>query len=166
MRRSDVPDTNDERGTLLRMLDYTRETAIWKVEGLADDAAQHAPLATSPLTSPGGLLNHLRWVEHSWVESRFAGGPDRGPWTPDDPDAELRLGLSLPLAQIVAGYREQIAVDDAIIADADLDDLAVVPARDHHQNLRWTLLHLVEENARHNGHLDLLREMADGSVGS
>ncbi|WP_229660534.1 DinB family protein [Marmoricola endophyticus] len=166
MTRTDVPDAGDERSTLLRMLDYTRRTAIWKVEGLADADAQRAPLPTSPLTSPGGLLSHLRWVEHSWVERRFAGRPDRGPWTRADPDADLRLGLHTPLAEIVAGYREQIEVDDAIVAGAHLDDLAVVPARGRHQNLRWTLLHLIEETARHNGHLDLLREMADGSVGN
>ena len=165
MERSDVPDRLDERSVLLQMLDYTRETAIWKASGLSDEDAQRAPMATSPLSSVGGLLNHLRWVEHSWVEHRFAGRPDRGPWTPDDLDRELRLGLTTPLDEIVAGYREQIAVDDEIIAGADLDDLAAEPTRRHHPNLRWTLMHLVEENARHNGHLDVLRELADGSVG-
>ncbi|MFY0409694.1 DinB family protein [Solicola sp. PLA-1-18] len=165
MTRTDVPPAPDERSTLLQMLTYVRETAIAKVEGLSDEHAQHAPLATSPLTTPGAIVNHLRWVEADWLQTRFAGGPDLGPWTEDDPDAELREGLTTPLADVVAGYREQIVASDAVIAAADLDDLAAVPTARLHQNLRWTLLHLVEETARHNGHLDLLREMADGVVG-
>ncbi|MDO9379527.1 MAG: DinB family protein [Nocardioidaceae bacterium] len=165
MTRSDTPPAPDERSTLLQMLAYVRATAVEKVEGLSDADAQRAPLATSPLTTPGGILNHLRWVEADWIETRFAGRPDRAPWTDEDPDAELRLGLTLPLAEVVAGYLEQTAACDAVIAEVDLDDLAAVPVRDFHQNLRWTLLHLVEETARHNGHLDLLREMADGVVG-
>lgn len=165
MTRTDVPQRLGERETLTTMLDYARETAIWKVEGLSDELAQRAPLATSPLTAPGALLNHLRWVEHSWLETRFAGGPDRGPWTEEDPDRELRLGLSTPLAEVVAGYREQIAISDAIIAGADLADPAQRAKGDFRPDLRWIVLHLIEETARHNGHLDLLREMADGSVG-
>ena len=166
MERTDRPAGPGERDTLLSMLTYARETAIWKVEGLPDELAQRAPLPTSPLTAPGALVNHLRWVEHSWLEIRFAGRPDRGPWTDDDPDRELRLGLTTPLAEVVAGYREQIAIGDAVIADADLDDVAqVATPSGFHPHLRWIVLHLIEETARHNGHLDLLREMADGSVG-
>lgn len=68
------------------------------------------PLTTSPLMSIGGVVNHLRWVEHSWIENRFVG-----------------------------------------VGEAP--------------TLRWVVLHLVEENARHNGHLDIMRELLDGTVG-
>lgn len=167
MPRTDRPDTWDERATLLAMLQYTRDTAAAKCAGLSDsDAAAH-PLPGSPLMSIGGVVNHMRWVEHSWVENRFVGGPDLGPWTDEEPDKEFSDGAEHPLAQTLAGYVEQAARTDAIIATLDLDDRSQTAFRSgDHPTLRWVLLHLVEENARHNGHLDLLRELADGTVGS
>ncbi len=164
--RTDKPTEWDERSTLLTMLTYVRETAIAKCEGLSDELAGRAPLPTSPLTSIGGFVNHLRWVEHSWFETVFLGEPDRGPWTDEEPDREMTLGAEGPLDQVLAGYREQIRRTDEIIAAHQLDDRAVRELRDgDHATLRWIVLHLVEETARHNGHLDLLREMADGVVG-
>ena len=74
------------------MLAYVRETAHAKCEGLTDEQSGQAPLATSPLTSIGGFVNHLRWVEHSWFETVFLGEPDRGPWTDEEPDREMTLG--------------------------------------------------------------------------
>ena len=55
----------------------------------------------------GGVVNHLRWVEHSWVEARFVGGPDRGSWTDESPDQEFLDGATLPLDEVLAGWVEQ-----------------------------------------------------------
>ncbi len=99
--RTDKPTAWDERSTLQTMLTYVRETAIAKCEGLSDELAGQAPLATSPLTSIGGFVNHLRWVEHSWFETVFLGEPDRGPWTDEEPDREMTLGAQGPLAQVL-----------------------------------------------------------------
>jgi hypothetical protein len=169
MTRQDDPGPEgpwDERTLLLTMLRYVQETASFKVRGLDDEKARHAPLTTSPLTTPAALLNHLRWVERSWVNSDLFGGEDDGPWSEQDPDAELREGLELPLAEVIRLYEEEAARTRAVFETVDLD-MRMKGTRTQHDRLtaRWILLHLIEETARHNGHLDLLREMADGSVG-
>ncbi len=166
MTPDDTPTTWDERTTLLTMLAYTRACALVHLDGLDPTAIGAAPLPTSPLMSIGGVLNHLRWVEHSWIETRFVGGPDLGPWTDDEPDKEFSDGALMSADALRLGYVEQAAVTDRLITDLDLDAVSVVPLRDGRApTLRWVLQHLVEENARHNGHLDLLRELADGHVG-
>lgn len=166
MNRTDTPTSWDERTTLLTMLQYTRDSAAEKCRGLDAAGVSAAPLVTSPLMSVGGVVHHLRWVEHSWIETRFVDGPDLGPWTDESPDQEFIDGATLPLGEVLQGYVDQAERTDAIIARHDLDDRSALPLRSgEHPTLRWVLLHLVEENARHNGHLDLLREMADGTVG-
>jgi uncharacterized damage-inducible protein DinB len=166
MERTDHPQSWDERSTLLTMLRYTRETGIAKAIGLTDAQAAAAPMATSPLMSVGGVLNHMRWVEHSWIENRFVDGPDLGPWTDDSPDQEFIDGATLPLQEVIDGYRQQAAATDALIAGLGLDDRSATPFRSgEHPTLRWVILHLIEENARHNGHIDILRELADGTTG-
>jgi uncharacterized damage-inducible protein DinB len=114
----------------------------------------------------GGVVNHMRWVEHSWIENRFVGGPDLGPWTEEEPDREFSLGATTPIAQTLEEYAAQAQRTDAVVAGLDLDDVSATPFRSGESpTLRWVLLHLVEENARHNGHLDILRELADGRTG-
>jgi uncharacterized damage-inducible protein DinB len=166
MTRSDTPSTWDERSTLLTMLDYTRQTARDKSDGLAAEHVATAPLPTSPMTSIGGLVNHMRWVEYSWIEERFAGGPHMAPWTDEEPDREFAIGAETPIEQTLREYAEQIERTDAIIAAHQLDDRSPTPLRNgDHPTLRWVILHLIEENARHNGHLDILRELLDGTTG-
>ena len=166
MTRTDLPTAWDERSTLLAMLQYTRDTAAEKCRGLDAAGASATPLPGSPLMSIGGVVNHLRWVEHSWVENRFVGGPDLGPWTDESPDQEFVDGATLPLAEVLAGYVEQARRTDALLEGLDLDDRSASPlSTGEHPTLRWVLLHLVEENARHNGHLDVLRELHDGTTG-
>jgi len=148
------------------MLQYTRDTAAEKCRGLGDELARSAPLASSPLTTVGGVVSHMRWVEHSWVENRFIDGPDLGPWTEDSPDQEFIDGASTSLTVVLQDYTAQAQRTDAIVAEHDLDDRSALPLSSGvHPTLRWVLLHLIEENARHNGHLDILRELADGATG-
>ncbi len=166
MTRTDKPSAWDERTTLLTALQYTRDTAAEKCRGLDAALAGKAPMATSPLMTMGGVVNHLRWVEHSWLENRFFGGPDLGPWTEESPDQEFVDGATTPLGEVLAGYVDQARTTDALIAGCSLDDRSATPIRSgEHPTLRWVLLHLVEENARHNGHLDLMRELLDGTRG-
>ncbi|WP_368496998.1 DinB family protein [Herbiconiux sp. A18JL235] len=166
MERTDHPEAWDERSTLLTMLQYTRDTGIEKATGLTDAQAAATPLPTSPLMSVGAVLNHMRWVEHSWIEARFVGGPDLGPWTDESPDQEFIDGSTLPLQTVIDGYRAQAEATDRIIARLQLDDLSQTPFRSGERpTLRWVILHLIEENARHNGHIDILREIADGTTG-
>jgi uncharacterized damage-inducible protein DinB len=148
------------------MLDYVRATVHAKCEGLSEDDARAAPLATSPLMTISGLVSHVRWVEYAWIELRLLGEEDHGPWTDDDPDREMRIAVDIPLAQLLKEYQEQSAGYSERLASMDLDTVAKVPTRaGTYVTLRWILHHLVEETARHNGHIDILREMADGVTG-
>lgn len=166
MTRTDLPTAWDERSTLLAMLQYTRDTAAEKCRGLDAVGASATPLPGSPLMSIGGVVNHLRWVEHSWIENRFVDGPDLGPWTDESPDQEFLDGATLPLAEVLEGYVEQARRTDALLEGLDLDDRSASPlSTGERPTLRWVLLHLIEENARHNGHLDVLRELHDGVTG-
>ncbi|MFI6035527.1 DinB family protein [Streptomyces sp. NPDC051315] len=165
-RIDDMPPAWDERTQLTTFLDYARDTVRAKCEGLSDEDARRAPLPTSPLMTPSGLINHLRWVEYYWFQVVFLGEEDEGPWTDEDPDREMRIAVDIPPARLLDEYAEQAERYRKLVAEHDLDTRAVGQVREGVSvDLRWILLHLTEETARHNGHLDILRELIDGSTG-
>jgi uncharacterized damage-inducible protein DinB len=164
------PDPGGGEGELLtQYLDYQRETVLAKTEGL-DRGQMGQRLASSALTL-GGLLYHLALVEEDWMEVRFLGLAERAPWTgvdwDADPNWEFRTGAGMEPAELRQRYRDAWGRSRQAVADATgLDQLSVKPLRNgQYFSLRWVLLHLVEETARHAGHADLLREAIDGSVG-
>ena len=164
-RTDDIPEAFDERTVLVQMLHYTQDTAVLKVSGLSEELARTAPLPTSPRMSPANILNHLRWVERSWVNADLFGGEDDGPWTDENPDAEFDEGSELPLADVITLYEEEAARTRAVFAEVDLDMVRRNERRRQPVTARWIIHHLIEETARHNGHLDILRELADGTKG-
>jgi uncharacterized damage-inducible protein DinB len=168
VRTDDVPVSWDERTVLMTMLNYTRDTVHAKCAGISQENAARAPLPGSPLTTICGLVSHLRWVEHSWIEHKMLGGPDEGPWTDEDPDREMRIAVDLPMTHLLSEYRDACRRHDQLIAGLDLDSPSrgELGWRSEPVTLRWILFHLIEETARHNGHLDILRELADGVTGS
>jgi uncharacterized damage-inducible protein DinB len=147
------------------MLHYAQDIAVAKVSGLPQDLARAAPLPGSPIMSPANVLNHLRWVERSWVNHDLLGGVDDGPWSEEDPDAEFREGSELPVGEVIALYEQEAARTRAVFAEIDLDLVRRGDRMTQPVTARWILQHLIEETARHNGHLDILRELADGSTG-
>ncbi|MGH9102805.1 MAG: DinB family protein [Acidimicrobiales bacterium] len=167
--RIDPDRAGSETDLLSQYLDYQRETVLAKTDGLTQEQTG-LTLAPSALTL-GGLLYHLALVEESWMEVRFLGLPEREPWAGvdwgADPDWELRTGAGMEPEQVRQRYRE--ACDRSRRATSQvtgLDQLSVRPGRDGERfSLRWVLLHLLEETARHAGHADLLREAIDGTVG-
>ncbi|MFF8289954.1 DinB family protein [Streptomyces sp. NPDC016309] len=167
--RTDTPPAWDERTQLATFLDYARATALAKCEGVRAEDARKAPLPGSPLMTLCGLISHLRWVEHHWIQVVFLGEEPEGPLTEatdDDPDPEMRTAVDIPLPTLLAEYEEQSARYRRLVAEHDLDATARRSIRDgRHPNLRWILLHLIEETSRHNGHLDVLRELLDGRTG-
>ncbi|MFI8530339.1 DinB family protein [Streptomyces aquilus] len=166
MTRTDTPAARDERTQLTTFLDYARATALAKCEDVSAENAVKAPLPGSPLMTLSGLINHLRWVEYWWFQVVFLGEEDEGPWTDEDPDREMRIAVDMPLADVLRDYQEQSARYRELVAANDLDTQAKRPIRDgRHPDLRWILLHLIEETARHNGHLDIVRELVDGATG-
>ena len=168
--RTDPPDSGPELDQLTAYLDYQRATVLLKTDG--QDAEQLAfRLPTSSLTL-AGLLNHLALVEDSWFHERFAGQPGNALWAgvdwEADPDYEFRTALELTPDELRRRYEEACERSREVVAGAESLDQLSVSVRRHtgrHFDLRWVLLHLIEETARHAGHADLLREAIDGTVG-
>jgi uncharacterized damage-inducible protein DinB len=167
--RLDPDPAASEAELLAQYLDYQRATVLAKTEGLDSVQLryQHAP---SSLTL-AGLLYHLALVEEDWMEHRFLGLPDREPWAganwDADPDWEFHTAVMLEPDELRQRYRDACDRSRKAMAGAvSLDQQSVMTLRDgRHFSLRWVLLHLIEETARHAGHADLLREAIDGSVG-
>jgi Protein of unknown function (DUF664)/Glyoxalase-like domain len=158
--------TVGELELLTGMLDWYRAGVIAKVDGVSQTVAAAQPLGSA--TSIAGLVKHLAVVEDSWLEDRFAGNPEPEPWASapwdDDRDWEFTSALLEPIAGSVALYEAAIERSRAAMAGHGLDDLATGPG-DNPFNLRFVLVHLIEETARHLGHLDVLRELLDGTTG-
>jgi hypothetical protein len=157
------PYAGDERSQLLGWYDLQRSIVHYKCEGLSDADAHRAVVATSPLMTVAGLVSHLRWTEQTWFEVAFLGRPADGPQFSEDPkDAEMLVD-GLPLAQLLDEYDRQCELSNEIIAGHSLDDVGKHP--DGSPSLRWIVMHMLEETARHAGHLDLIRELLDGETG-
>ncbi|MBO0715217.1 MAG: DinB family protein [Acidimicrobiales bacterium] len=147
----------DEKETLRQFLDYLRESVIAKASGLEGEqlARRMVPSGTSLVW----LVRHLTRVEMIHLQVSFEGRDVALP--PAEAD-----GGDAP--DLIAAYRAAIRESNDIIGRcADLSQLAVRPRGPDGQAmpLRWTLVHLIEETARHAGHADILREQLDGSVG-
>ncbi|WP_371648394.1 MULTISPECIES: DinB family protein [unclassified Streptomyces] len=165
-RINDTPPAWDDRTQLTTFLDYARGTAHAKCEGVSEENARKALLPGSPLMTMSGVINHLRWVEYYWFQVVFLGEEDRAPMTDEDPDREMRIAVDFPLTQLLDEYAEQSSLYRELVAGSDLDKQAQRTIRNGvHVDLRWIVHHLTEETARHNGHLDILREMLDGATG-
>jgi len=160
--RTDPPHHGSERDILEGFLEYQRSTVFMKVRGLSDaDAAKR--LVPSP-TTVTGLVRHLTDVERYWFREVLLGEADVPfRYSEEDPDGEFRVTVTDSLDGELAAYSS--ALDEARVSASlfQLDDRA----RDlrGEVTLRWVLVHMIEETARHLGHLDLLREMLDGATG-
>jgi uncharacterized damage-inducible protein DinB len=171
--RVDPPLRATEAETLLAFLDYHRATFRAKVDGV-DEAGLAATVGRSTMTL-GGMMKHLTLVETSWFSRVLLGGELGEPWDSidwdQDPDWEWRTGSTDAASDLIAAYDAAVELAQTQIADAlavgGLDTLSVRPSRTEGSpfSLRWILLHMLEEYARHNGHADLLREAVDGTVG-
>jgi uncharacterized damage-inducible protein DinB len=172
-QRQDPPLRAGEAETLLAYLDYHRATLLQKVAGL-DHEQLGRTLPPSTMTL-GGLVKHLTLVEDSWFSVVLAGNPYAEPWDgidwDADPDWEWRTGSTDGPEALLAAYADTVArvreIVDDVLARSGLDALSAKESRhgDGRFSLRWILLHMLEEYARHNGHADLFRESIDGQVG-
>ncbi|GGQ17329.1 hypothetical protein GCM10010215_47710 [Streptomyces virginiae] len=161
------PDyTADERTQLLGWLDMQRSIIHWKCEGLSDEAAHRPVLPSSPLMTAAGLVSHMRWVEHCWFEVMLLDRPsDVNPQFGDVEDADLQAD-GIPLGRLLEEYDRQCAVSNEIVASLSLDDTGRnTEFKAGAASVRWVLLHMIEETARHAGHLDAIRELVDGETG-
>ena len=169
MRQDPDPTTTSERDSLGQYLDYQRETILLKADGLTKaQLGQRIP--TSGLTL-AGILYHLALVEEGWFEVDFLGHQQREDFEgidwDADPDYEFRTALEREPDWLRRRYRDACDRARQVTAGAgSLDDVSVsTRVGGKPFTLRWVMLHLIEETARHAGHADLLREAIDGVVG-
>lgn len=155
----------DERQTVLALLQYQRESFVRKVVGV-DEAAARTTLVDSGTTLLW-LVKHMARAESLWVERRFAG---REIEVPDDTVHPIDTADTLDTADTVvaavdAYRRTWRRVDDIVASAPSLDETCRDTGDEAPVNLRWVLMHLLEETARHGGHADILRELVDGHTG-
>lgn len=154
--------TTDEGELLASFIDTQREAMLAIADGLsdADLRKQLVPSDTTIL----GMIKHLAYVERWWFQDIFEGRDVGYPWTEDDMDADFRIEPDESAAQILDLYRAECDVSRAIVESHDLSDVSISPERPS-CTLKWIILHMIEETARHAGQADILREQLDGKTG-
>ncbi len=170
--RPEPPLDADEIGTLVGFLEYQRATFAWKCGGL-NAAGLNTKVAASSMTL-GGMLKHLALVEEAWFSRSLHGRDRQPPWDSvdwkADPDWDWESAAADSPEQLFALWQGAVERSRHLLADAlaagGLDQLARRTWPDGRApSLRWILVHMIEEYARHNGHADLIRESVDGLTG-
>lgn len=174
--RPEPPLAANELDTLLGYLEFHRATLEWKTRGL-DEAGLHRTIASSTMTL-AGLLKHMAYVEDHWFSGVLLDRPRMAPWSLVDwaatPDWEWESALTDSPDNVRKQWTESVersrtALGEALEAASGVDSLGALAKRPlgsgERTSIRWILVHMIEEYARHNGHADLLREAADGETG-
>ncbi|MGH8981700.1 MAG: DinB family protein [Acidimicrobiales bacterium] len=147
-------DDPDERELLLSWLDYLRGAILRNVHGVCEEDAHRRP--DGKLLPLAGIVNHLIGVERRWIDGAMLGGSIYRA------EEEFFPGAEKTVPSLVAAYRERAATTDRAVRTLGLD----APSSQHEgETLRWVLLHLINETARHAGHADAVRELIDGATG-
>ena len=157
-----VPFTGAEKESLKVALDRHRDAILWKLEGLDDEQLRRAMVPSG--TSLLGLVKHLAAVEYGWFCDTFGRETEPLPFDDDDPDADLSVRPEETTEDILAFYGRARATADRVIDELDIEDTGTAWFGDA-VTMRWVLIHMVEETARHAGHVDILRELIDGMAG-
>ncbi|MFF9483670.1 DinB family protein [Streptomyces sp. NPDC014676] len=164
------PAHASERTMLEAWLDFHRATLALKCSGLEDDQLRLAVASPSSMTLLG-LVQHMAEVERNWFQRVFAGRnvpPVFGESNLDGFALQPERGLD----EAVAAWQAEVARGRELIADASLDDSGRLSEQEAGHvgeqgvSLRWIMVHMIEEYARHNGHADLIREQVDGVTGA
>lgn len=157
-----VPHTAGEKESLWEALDRHRDVVLWKLDGLDDEQLRRAmtPSGTSLL----GLVKHLASVEFGWFCDTFDRPSEAIDFVLDDPDADWRVEPHETTADVLAYHARARAAADQAVEELDVEATGTAwfgkPV-----SMRWVLIHMVEETCRHVGHLDILREVIDGTTG-
>ena len=157
-----VPFTGAEKESLQVALDRHRDAILWKLEGLGDDdlRRQMTPSGTSLL----GLVKHVAAVEYGWFCDTFGRETEPLPFDDDDPDADFRIRPDETTEEVLAFYARARAAADQTIDELEVESTGTAWFGEA-VTLRWVLIHMVEETARHAGHADIIRELIDGMAG-
>ncbi|MFF9644332.1 DinB family protein [Kitasatospora aureofaciens] len=158
-----VPFTGGEKESLHAALDRHRDVVLWKLRGL-DDEQLRRPMTPSG-TNLLGLVKHLGGAELGWFRETF--GLTTGPLPFDvdaDDSSDMRIEPHESTADVLAFYARARAAADEAIGRLELDSLGTSWSG-RTVSLRWVLIHMTTETARHAGHMDILRELTDGATG-
>ena len=156
--RPDEATPADEMTMLRGWLEHLRGSAIYKIEGLDPEQVRWKPTPTA--NSLGSLVVHLGFCERQWVRVIFANEEMDLSWLQE----MFTVPVGWSAEDIIAFYRRETAAADVVLdAAGSLDEPSKAPIRP--TTLRWVVTHLVEELARHVGHMDITRELVDGHVG-
>ena len=158
---ADTP-TDKEKAAIADVLDTYRDVVRWKVEGVSRAEAIR-PIVTSG-TSLLGVVKHLAYVERYWFQAVLGGDDAAFPWSTDDPDADWRIEDDETVADILELYERECATSREVLHRLESLD-GEFPRRDELLTARVILLHMIEEMARHAGHMDIARELVDGTTG-
>jgi hypothetical protein len=158
---TDLTGGTDPRVVLEGFLDWFRGVAEHKLDGLTRDQVTEVAMPSG--TTMLGIVKHLAWDERTWFRHYFRGEPHEG----IDVDESFVIGPGDTIEWVVDHYRDACAHSRRIVSEASsLDALATVEHRVFGTvTLGWILTHMLEETARHAGHLDILRELTDGHTG-
>jgi uncharacterized damage-inducible protein DinB len=164
--RQDPDLESDELTALRQFLDYHRATLRLKCAGLSDEQLARRAISPSGM-SLLGLVRHLTDVERSWFARTLDGQSSEPLYYDNDtnPDGDFDDLDSTPVREVWAAYDAAVSESGRVLATFERgSDLARGTAK-RPRNVRWVLVHMIEEYARHNGHADLLRERIDGVTG-
>jgi uncharacterized damage-inducible protein DinB len=167
--RPEPPLAADEVATVLGFLDYQRATLAWKCRDLTDEQLR-SPLHPTTMTL-AGMLRHMARVEDGWFTDVVAERGVPQPWASMPWGAEWAEALTMDGAQLRRDWQEAVDRSRAVVArelaagPEGIDRTHAAWGGEGHPSLRWVLVHMIEEYARHNGHADLLREAIDGQTG-
>ncbi|MBK5268976.1 MAG: DinB family protein [Acidimicrobiia bacterium] len=152
-----MADAESELHLLSRYLDAYRGAIRWKVAGLTREQAARSMVPSG--TSLLGIVKHMGYVEQGWFQEVI----DRRELESIPPDEEFTPADNETVDQMVAFFDEQCAISREILSSRDLDEM--VPFHDGELSIRDVVVHMIEETARHAGHMDILREQIDGQTG-
>jgi len=166
--RTEAPWIGDERTMLVAWLEFHRETLAAKCEGLTTEQLRERSVPPSSL-SLLGLVRHMAEVERGWFRNVLDGqGLPGRYYTEDNPDGEFDDVDTADPDEAFASWRVECAIARDLIAKAvslEVTGSRIREGKEQVYSLRWILVHMIEEYARHNGHADLLRERIDGATG-
>jgi uncharacterized damage-inducible protein DinB len=162
--RSIPPLEADERAMLNAWLDFHRATLAIKCGGLTDDQLRERAVPPSSL-SLLGLVRHMAEVERNWFRPVLGGEAMAGIFSPHlDWEASFREVDAADIGSAFSAWQAECEHARVLVAAAPSLDVTGY-RRGERYSLRWVMVHMIEEYARHNGHADLLRERMDGSTG-
>ncbi|MQA77963.1 MAG: DUF664 domain-containing protein [Streptosporangiales bacterium] len=162
-------ELSDSEEVLLGFLDYYRSVITRKIDGLGEEELRSSRLPSG--WTPLQLLKHLACMEQRWFRWGFTAEQLPDPHGDEDDSGRWRVGADETAAELVTALHAAGASTRSIVTAADLTDVAAAGGRFPEDDprprptLAWILVYVLQEYARHAGHLDTARELIDGATG-